>query len=135
METTIVSLRWADLLGGGVVAGIFLLALTERLRRTFATRNDLNGLGERQNALQGQAGELRKLQDELRERVAALESEQKNQAERVVTQVIRPLERITEKLENVSRAQAAQATALEHIGEWLGRLDHGRAPGRPPGAG
>lgn len=118
-----VQLSWAGLLGSGAVATVLLLALVERLRRTFATRADLNGVGERMNALQAVQAQLREAVDETRERLAAVEAEQKHQWERVAEQVIRPLERITEKLESVGEAQAAQAAALEHIGKWLDRVD------------
>jgi hypothetical protein len=117
-----ISLDWQAIAGSGFVFAVLFLALVERLRRTFATRQDLNGLGERVNALQTLYTQVRETVDENRDRVMAVETEQKHQWERVAEQVIRPLERITEKLENVTEAQAAQAAALEHIGKWLDRM-------------
>lgn len=128
------NIYWQIIASSGFVVGIVFLALVERLRRTFATRHELNGLGERVNALQTTLTQVREMGEENRERVMSLETEQKYQWERVAEQVIRPLQRITEKLESVTEAQAAQAAALEHIGRWLDRMDDGRGP-LPPSAG
>lgn len=57
-----------------------------------------------------------------------MEREQKHQWERIAEQVIRPLERITDKLEAVGEIQAAQAAALEHILQRLDRIDTGPDP-------
>lgn len=126
----------STLVGSGIGATVLLLALVERLRRTFATRQDLNGFGERLAALQSLYIQVRESADEARERVGATEAEQRHQWERIAEQVIRPLERITDKLENVSEAQAAQAAALQHIGSRLDRADsaggHSAAPPRTP---
>ena len=111
------------LVGGGTAATVLLLALVERLRRTFATRQDLNGLGDRVAALQTLYLQVREGVDDARERIATTEAEQRHQWERIAEQVIRPLERITDKLEGVAEAQAAQAAALEHIGFRLDRAD------------
>ncbi|HEU0052187.1 MAG TPA: hypothetical protein VFQ39_03375 [Longimicrobium sp.] len=122
-DTALYTIHWSDLVGGGLVGSVLLLALVERLRRIFATRADLNGLGDRVNTLQGAQTQIREALDEARERLSMVETEQKHQLERVTAQVIRPLERITEKLENVMEAQAAQAASLEHIVKRLDRLD------------
>ena len=119
------------LVGGGTAATVLLLALVERLRRTFATANDLNGLGDRVMALQTLYLQVREGVDDARERIAATESEQRHQWERIAEQVIRPLERITDKLEGVAEIQAAQAAALEHIGHRLDRADN-RPSDAPP---
>lgn len=116
-------LDWSALAGSGFVAAVLLLALVERLRRIFATRQEMNGLGEKFNALQSLYLQVRETADEARARAIANQAEQKNQWERIAEQVIRPLERITEKLEAVVAAQAAQAAALEHIGKRLERVD------------
>jgi hypothetical protein len=126
----------STLVGSGIGATVLLLALVERLRRTFATRQDLNGFGERLSALQSLYIQVRESADDARERVGATEAEQRHQWERIAEQVIRPLERITDKLENVAEAQAAQAAALQHIGIRLDRADsaagHAPAPPRTP---
>ncbi len=118
---------WA-LAGGGTAATVLLLALVERLRRTFATRQELNGFGERLTGLQTLYLQLRENTDEIRERMTAAEAEQRHQWERTAEQVIRPLERITDKLDGVAEVQAAQAAALEHIGRRLDRAEAQRAP-------
>ncbi len=111
------------LVGSGTAATVLLLALVERLRRTFATRQELNGFGDRLMAMQSLYLQVREGVDEARERIAATEAEQRHQWERIAEQVIRPLERITDKLEGVAEVQAAQAAALEHIGARLDRAD------------
>ncbi len=123
--------------GGTTAATVLLLALVERLRRTFATRQDLNGLGDRVSALQTLYVQVRENTDEIRERMAAMEGAQRHQWERVAEQVIRPLERITEKLEGLSEVQAAQAASLEHIGQRLDRTEAQQGisaprPSQPP---
>ena len=122
-DTPLYTIHWSDVVGGGLVGSILLLALVERLRRVFATRADLNGLGDRVNVLHATHTQLRESVDEARERLSMVENEQRHHLERVAAQVIRPLERITEKLENVMEAQAAQAASLEHIVKRLDRMD------------
>ena len=131
-EGIVLTVGWQAITGIGLVAGVLLLALVERLRRTFATRQYLNGLGDRVNALQSLFLQVRESADEVRERVAEVEAEQRHQWERVAEQVIRPLERITDKLENVSEIQAAQTATLEHIGRWLDRAEEHRSKNNQP---
>lgn len=119
------------LVGSGLGLTVLLLALVERLRRTFATRQDLNGFGDRLMALQTLYLQVREAADDARERIAAAESEQRHQWERIAEQVIRPLERITDKLEGVAEIQAAQAAALEHIGQRMDRAETLPAPPAP----
>jgi hypothetical protein len=128
--TPVWTIELPELLGGGTAATVIMLALVEWLRRTFATRHDLNGMGDRVAALQSLYLQVRESADEARERSTAVEAEQRHQWERIAEQVIRPLERITEKLEGVAEGQAAQASALEHIGL---RLDRSDAQHAPPG--
>jgi biopolymer transport protein ExbB/TolQ len=113
----------------GTGATVLLLALVERLRRTFATREELNGVGDRVNALQTLYLQVREAADDARQRIAAAEAEQRHQWERIAEQVIRPLERITDKLEGVAEAQAAQAAIMEQIGRRLDRADATPRPG------
>lgn len=120
---TVLRLEWSAILGSGFVVSVLLLALVERLRRTFATREELNRLGDKFNALQTLYLQVRENADEARERAAATRAEQKQQWERIAEQAIRPVERITEKLEAVGEAQAAQASTLEYIGKRLDRAD------------
>jgi hypothetical protein len=129
----VLTLDWPALAGSGFVASVLLLALVERLRRTFATRQDLNGLGDRLNALQSLYLQVREAADEARDRTVSVQAEQKYQWERITEQVIKPLERITEKLESVSEVQAAQTASLEHIGRWLDRAhNQNHNPRREP---
>jgi hypothetical protein len=127
ISETVVALDWTELAGGGLLTSVLLMALVERLRRTFATRADLNGLGERLNELQAAWVLVRETAEEARELSSRVQNDQKHQWARVGEQVIRPLERITEKLETLSVAQAAQAASLDQIGR---RLDERRGPGR-----
>lgn len=127
---TALSIDWPALAGSGFVATVLLLALVERLRRTFATRQELNGFGDRLNALQSLYIQVREAADEARDQANACRAEQRHQWERVADQVIKPLERITEKLEGVSEIQAAQTATLEHIGKWLDRHPGSREESR-----
>lgn len=120
-HSVVPTLDWAALVGSGFVGTVLLLALVEWLRRTFATRQELNGVSEKFQALQSLYLQVRETADEARERAAATQAEQKHQWERIAEQGIRPLERITGKLEGVAEIQAAQAAALDQIGR---RLDH-----------
>jgi acyl-CoA reductase-like NAD-dependent aldehyde dehydrogenase len=121
---TVLTLDWPAIAGSGFVAAVIIGALTERLRRVFASRQELNGLGDKFNALQSLYLQVRESADEARERAKANQAAQKQQWERIAEQVIKPLERITDRLEAVGEAQAAQATALEFIGK---RLDQSEA--------
>jgi hypothetical protein len=116
------TLDWTVFAGGGFVVSVLFLALVERLRRTFATRQQVNGLGDKYNALQSLYLQARDAADEARDRSIAVEREQKHQWERI-EQGIRPLDRLTDKLETVAEAQAAHAEALEHILQRLDRID------------
>lgn len=109
--------------GSGFVVSVLLLALVEWLRRTFATRQELNGVSEKFQALQTLYLQVRESADEARTQATAVQAEQKHQWQRTAEQVIRPLERITEKLEGVAETQAAQAAALDQIGRRLDRAD------------
>lgn len=105
----VLTLDWPALVGSGALTAVVFLALVERLRRTFATQTLFT--------------RLRESNDDLRTRLAAAGAEQKHQWERVAELVIRPLERITDKLEGVSEVQAAQKSTLEHIEKRLDRTD------------
>jgi len=115
--------------GISTAATVLFLAMVERLRRTFATRHEMNGLGERLTALHTLYVQVRESADEARERAVAAETEQRRQWERITEHVVRPLDRITEKLEGVAEGQAAQAAALEHL---AARADHWRNGDDPP---
>lgn len=118
------------MVGIGTAAAVLFLAMVERLRRTFATRQELNGLGERLTALHTLYVQVRESADEARERAIAAETEQRRQWERITEHVVRPFDRITEKLAGVAEAQAAQAAALAHM---TTRADHWRnGTDRPP---
>lgn len=125
-SNTALSPDWSVVAGSGFVAGVLFLALVERLRRTFATHQEVAALGEKLHALESLFIQVRETADEARERAGAAETEQRRQWERIIDQVIRPLERITEKLETVGEAQAAQAVALENLVRRLDSADRAR---------
>lgn len=122
-EQAAFTLDWQALAGSGFVSGVLFLALVERLRHTFATRQELNGLGQKFNALETLFIQVREVADEAHASASAVRAEQKHQWERITEQVIRPLERITDKLEAVGEAQAAQSSTLDHIVGRLNRAD------------
>lgn len=112
------------MVGISTAATVLFLAMVERLRRTFATRHEMNGLGERLTALQTLYLQVRESADDARERAVAAETEQRRQWERITEHVVRPLDRIKEKLEGVAETQAAQAAALEHLAARSDRWRH-----------
>ena len=127
-----ITLEWSTIAGSGFVVGVAFLALVERLRRTFATRQELNGMGKRFNAMETLYVQLRDAVDEARDQALEMRAEQRNQAERigrVVEQMTRPLERATEKLEALGGVQASQSTTLEHLERRLARVEECITPG------
>lgn len=119
----VLTLDWPAIAGSGFVLSVLFLALVERLRRTFASRADLDELNDKLTALQSLYLQAREAADLARELATAVERDQRHQWERIAEQVIRPLERITDKLEAVGEVQAAQAAALEHILQRMDRID------------
>lgn len=115
------ALDWSAVAGSGWLATVLLLALVERLRRTFAARPELDALREKLELVEAQCAAARQAAEEARSRAQAGQAEQRHHWERVNEQVLRPLERIAAKLEGVSEAQVAQAAALEHLERWMGR--------------
>lgn len=120
-------LNWSAVAGSGFVATVLMLALVERLRRVFATKHDLNGLGQKFSALETLYIQVREAADDARAGVAAIRTEQRVLSERITEQVIRPLERLSQKVEDLSEAQVRQATALEHLDRALTRGDEPRS--------
>jgi hypothetical protein len=118
------------LIGGGSGVTILLLALVERLRRTFATRQEMEQVEARFRAIEALYAGVREAADDARERADAAEREQRRQWERVSEQVIRPLERSLERLESVCEAQAVQATTLDHLVKRMDQADAGWLRGR-----
>lgn len=130
-----ITLDWPAVAGGGFVVGVLFLALVERLRRTFATRQELNGLGERLNGLQTLYVQLRDAMDEGRDQVMEARAEQRHQAERMgrlAEQIGRPFERLTEKLEALAAVQVAQNAALEQAERRLARVEECLPGGTQP---
>lgn len=114
-ESAGIHLDWSAVAGSGFVITVLILALVERLRRVFATKQDLNGLGQKFNALETLYIQVREATDSVRADVASIRAEQRMLAERITEQVIRPLERLSQKVEEVSETQVRHATALEHL--------------------
>lgn len=112
---SVLGLDWPAVVGSGFVMTVLLLALVERLRRTFATRVELDGLSAKLTALEQRADALRAAGDLLRERVSGVETEQKHQWERMDEVGIRPLQRVLRKLESLGEQQVTQAAALAEL--------------------
>lgn len=104
---------------GGAAASVLVLALMERLRRTFATRQDLDALGERLRALEGACREAREAAAEVCDRQEAAQREHRLSGERLVEQWLRPLERAVERLEAAQASQATHATLLAQLARRL----------------
>ena len=114
-SATVLGMDWPAVVGSGFVVTVLLLALVERLRRTFATRVEVDGLSEKLTALELRSDGLRAGNDVLRERVTGVETEQKHQWERMDEVGIRPLQRVLRKLEGLGEQQVAQAAALAEL--------------------
>ncbi|HEX8362160.1 MAG TPA: hypothetical protein VF613_18720 [Longimicrobium sp.] len=112
-------LDWSVVVGGGFGVTVLMLALVERLRRVFATKQDLNGLGQKFNAIETLYIQVRESADDARAGVAAVRAENRALAERITDQVVRPLERLTLKMEELNETQVRQAATLEHLDRLL----------------
>jgi hypothetical protein len=128
----ILELDWSMIAGSGFVVGVLCLALVERLRRTFATRQELDGLREKYRKLDELYRGVLGAAGAAHQQAVAVQVEQKHQAERIAEQVVRPLERITGKLDVMSEVQATQSLVLEYLERRLDRLE--ATAGTPTGA-
>jgi hypothetical protein len=126
-------LDWSMIAGSGFVAGVLFLALVERLRRTFATRQELDVLKEKCRTLEKRCRQAAGAARAAHQRAMTVQVEQKHQAERVAYHVVQPLERITAKLDALGEAQASQSLALEYLERRLDRVEANAdsAPGTP----
>ena len=122
MNNPVLSLDWSALVGSGFVAAVLLLALVERLRSTFATKDDLAAVERKLHELQQRYTEVRQAADEANATATAIQGEQKHQWELVNRQVIEPLARITDKLEDLGQTQIGQAATLAQLDKWLERV-------------
>lgn len=107
------------LLGGGVLYRLVLGALENRLRTTFATRRELNAVGDRVNALETVVVQARDQADHANERVTLMEERAHQQwkqiTERLSEVVVRPLERLTERLEKIGEEQVRQQEQIKTL--------------------
>ncbi|MBW3630042.1 MAG: hypothetical protein KY464_12185 [Gemmatimonadetes bacterium] len=113
----------STLLGSGFAASVLLLALVERLRRTFVTRQELTGLEGKFHALESLYLQVRDAADANRDQLVEIRTEQRHHWERTAEHVIKPLGRMAERLDEIGGAQASQASTLEHIGRRLDRVE------------
>lgn len=124
------------LIGGGAIGGILWHALQNRLRdqfverdelfdaagdRKFAKLKDVNDMGSRVNGLETVAIQARDRADEAADGVAVLDERQRQHWERVTEQIVRPLERVAERMELMGKEQARQAEALRLMYDQLHR--------------
>jgi hypothetical protein len=101
--------------GSGFVAAVLLAALVERLRRTFATRREVSALDRRVGEVEALQASLRQANEQARSELSELRAEQRRDRERVGERAIRPLERVTEKLQAMAEIQAGQAVILDEL--------------------
>lgn len=101
--------------GGGAVVKLAIGALKNDLRTTFATKDDVNGVGSRVNGLETVAIQARDRADDASDRISVLEERDSQRWERVQEQVIRPLERLTESLEKLNRDQAVLQADVRNL--------------------
>lgn len=110
------------LISGGVLSvilGGFGLALRGWLAKYFATKQDLDGLGDRVTAYANITVQTRELADENRDSIREIRAEGRAQWERMTEQVIRPLETATKSLQGMQESVAVQTNTLEAVCDWI----------------
>lgn len=86
-------LRVALAVGGVILAGL-VPYLELRMRKVFATREDLDGVGGRVGAVESRAERIETLAENNRERLGLAERDAKNDRERLTETVAEPLREI-----------------------------------------
>lgn len=124
------SFPWGAVLTvAGLVSAVLLLAMDERARRKFATREDVNGLTRRIDKdmdglgrkAERNTGLFVQLDDrvgDLEEKAALLEERQSQQWERIseqMAQTARTIESVVARMERVSEIQQEFALQLERM--------------------
>jgi biopolymer transport protein ExbB/TolQ len=113
------------LLGGGALAKMGLGALENRMRNTFATKGDLNDLGERVTGVQKVASLANEMADDALEKARTVERQQDERNGRymeTLERVSKSMERIAGEMQTVQREQAKVAGILGPLTRDVERL-------------
>lgn len=128
--------EWAPLLV--VIVNISILALVEKMRRTFLTKEegtkDLNGATQRIDLrLSGHDKQIEMMQlslDEMdtrlnqkRDRITKLEERDAFQAQRMNELVVQPLQKVVDRIEKMAETQTRQSDALMSLTQAVERLE------------
>lgn len=108
-------------IGGGAISAWWLKGLKEHLRTTFATLTDLNNMGSRVNGIESVAIGARESGDDAQAHIQRLELVQSQQWERIAEHVIKPLEQISLRMEQLAQTQAVQTNTLEFFAKEIER--------------
>jgi hypothetical protein len=104
------------------------LAIKGWLAKSFATKDELNGYGDRLNAFSSIVMQVRELSDSNRDDIRSLQAEIRHQWERISAETIDPLRRITDDLQTLSTTQAKQTGILEMLVKHVETLTATRNP-------
>jgi hypothetical protein len=119
---------------GGIIGGIALYALIERLRATFISKDQINGLSERID--RDMAGVMKRIDvmedsmggfdmrlDSKRERLMSLEKDRAADVRHMTESVVSPLQSIAKRMERMAEIQVKQGEQLLHLADAVTRLE------------
>lgn len=143
--TILVSALVGSVIGGGSTILVIRLALTESLRKTFATieatdtiESDIDNLGKRVNQVEIFAHGASDAAADAVARTRELERMQQEQWNRISDHIIRPIEIIGEKLERITSAQSelagtqrAQQETMKALAATIDRLEREQRHPKP----
>lgn len=116
---------FGGIVGGGVIWKFGMNALVNELRQTFATKDDLSEQEARLDAHEQAIALNKESVDQTNQRFAIMEERNHQQWERVTEklseQIIKPLEKITDRMETISQQLAGHAREFEHVWRELER--------------
>lgn len=106
------------LVGGGAIIGLLWNAAENRLRKTFATRDDVNGIGRKVGEQQRELSSMDDRFDAMRDRLTLVEERQTQQWERISEQMAHTAEstrEATRELREVARTVQDLALRMERM--------------------
>lgn len=115
-----------------IVYGALMTLAEVRFRRIFATEKDLQGVSGRADAMQTLYLQLREASEKHERELAELRIGQQRQWQDIAERVIAPLDRISERTNDMAEQQAAITTTLEHVCDWLKQANIPSPAPRPP---
>lgn len=107
----------AGIVAGAITPFVLLWALRGKLLDWFATRHDLDGIGERANALETLVVQHRERMDEQRERLDRITAKQEHQWERIHHGFLEPLRGLVVDVREIRDEQIRQGETVRHMVE------------------